>query len=103
MQCPNCKATVSDEARFCSSCGRTITGDNQNNSYDTDAVATRRVAALKGKTSDLLDRLIGRVLDSKYEIVARLGAGGMGAVYRATRLHIGDEVAIKVINPEYVA
>jgi serine/threonine-protein kinase len=94
---------VSDEARFCSNCGRTITGDNQNETYDTDAVETRRVAAVKGRTAALLNRLIGRVLDSKYEIVARLGAGGMGAVYRAKRLHIGDEVAIKVINPEYVA
>jgi serine/threonine protein kinase len=29
-----------------------------------------------------------------------LGAGGMGAVYGATRLHIGDEVAVKILHPE---
>ena len=33
-----------------------------------------------------------------YEIIAALGAGGMGAVYRARRLHLGDEVAIKVMH-----
>jgi serine/threonine-protein kinase len=42
------------------------------------------------------DPLVGRLLDSKYELVARLGEGGMGAVYRARRLHIGDEVAVKI-------
>jgi serine/threonine protein kinase len=44
------------------------------------------------------DPLIGRILDSKYEILERLGQGGMGAVYRAKRLHIGDEVAVKVLH-----
>ncbi|HEY0082146.1 MAG TPA: protein kinase, partial [Pyrinomonadaceae bacterium] len=49
------------------------------------------------------DALLGQVLDSKYELVARLGEGGMGAVYRARRVHIGDEVAVKVLHPSFVA
>ena len=40
----------------------------------------------------------GAKIDDRYEIVAGLGAGGMGAVYRARRLHLGDEVAIKVMQ-----
>jgi serine/threonine-protein kinase len=43
------------------------------------------------------------VLDSKYEIISLLGAGGMGAVYRARRVHIGDEVAVKILRQELVA
>jgi serine/threonine protein kinase len=39
----------------------------------------------------------GQVLDGRYEILAPLAEGGMGAVYRARRLLLGDEVAIKVI------
>ncbi len=42
--------------------------------------------------------LIGQVLDGKYRIEARLGAGGMGDVYRATRVLIGDVVAIKFLH-----
>lgn len=40
---------------------------------------------------------IGQLLDGRYEIVALLAAGGMGAVYRARRVLLGDDVAIKVI------
>lgn len=43
--------------------------------------------------------MLGQVLDGKYRIEARLGSGGMGDVYRATRLLIGDSVAIKILHP----
>src|ERR1700681_3202819 len=46
------------------------------------------------------DSLLGRVIDGKYRIDAEIGAGGMAVVYRATRVHIGDLVAIKVLHSE---
>ena len=49
------------------------------------------------------DVLAGQILDSKYELIRRLGQGGMGAVYRARRKHIGDDVAIKVLLDKFVA
>jgi serine/threonine protein kinase len=42
--------------------------------------------------------LIGATIAGKYRVAAKLGAGGMGAVYRATRLLIGDEVAVKILH-----
>ncbi len=42
---------------------------------------------------------IGATLDGRYEILAELAEGGMGTVYRARRVHLGDEVVIKVIHP----
>ncbi len=44
------------------------------------------------------DPLIGRVLLGKYRIDALLGAGGMGAVYRATQLAVARLVAVKVLR-----
>jgi serine/threonine protein kinase len=44
--------------------------------------------------------LPGQVLDDRYEILALLAEGGMGAVYRARRTLLGDEVAIKIVRAD---
>ncbi len=46
------------------------------------------------------DPLVGRVLDGRYEIQARIGEGGMGVVYRARQLSIDRVIALKMLNPE---
>src|SRR5216110_1302118 len=44
--------------------------------------------------------LVGKALDGQYHIESLLGKGGMGAVYRARHILLGDRVAIKVLPPE---
>ena len=41
------------------------------------------------------------MLDGRYEIVGPLAEGGMGAVYRARRTLLGDEVAIKIVHSDH--
>jgi len=43
--------------------------------------------------------LLGEILDGRYRIEAKLGSGGMGDVYRATRLLVGDSIAVKILHP----
>src|SRR5579862_5058998 len=47
--------------------------------------------------------MLGEILDEKYRIDKKLGAGGMGNVYLATHLGTTRVVAVKVISPRWAA
>lgn len=47
-----------------------------------------------------MDPLIGRVVLDRYEILQRIGAGGMGAVYVGTQRAVGRNVALKVLRTD---
>ena len=44
--------------------------------------------------------LEGRTLAGRYDLLALLGQGGMGAVYRAHDRELDEPVALKVIGAE---
>ncbi len=62
------------------------------NSTNPDATATYNTKEMEP----------GQVLGNRYEIKECIGSGGMGAIYTARRIHIGDTVAVKVLRPEVV-
>lgn len=45
------------------------------------------------------DPLLGRILGGKYELVASIGSGATGFVYRARQLTLDRDVAVKVLQP----
>ena len=45
-------------------------------------------------------QLEGQTIDSKYRVIEKIGEGGMGVVYRARHLLLGEPVALKVIHED---
>jgi len=66
-------------------------------SCGAETLGTGAVCAVCG---DPLPLGAGSVVASRYEIESRLGKGGMGTVYRARDLMLGELVALKVLNSE---
>jgi hypothetical protein len=98
MVCPNC-GNVSDGKRFCTQCG-VVLASPLAPTAPASGGAKPPAAVSSLSTSGALT---GRTLDQKYYLESKLGVGGMGTVYRADRLLIGDRVAVKVLHPDQMA
>ena len=104
-RCPSCGTTYPDDARFCTRDGsRLLTSDSATPAMKGTAAPgeappppaserNRRAAAGAEQSS-----LIGKKLDGRYEIVKKVGEGGMSFVYLATDIASSDRYAIKVLS-----
>ncbi len=46
------------------------------------------------------DPFVGKVIDGRYEIQARIGEGGVGAVYKCRQISIDRIIALKMLDPQ---
>ena len=82
MKCPKCNTDNAPDAKFCLSCGEPLS----------------RKTVVVGAFQPQQESKI--IIGKNYEVVAKLGEGGMGVVYKAVHNLSGQEVAIKMLPPE---
>lgn len=68
-----------------------------------DIDVARKHTAEFAATMDLGNLTTGARFADRYEIMTVVGRGGMGTVYRAKDMELGQEVAIKTLRPELLA
>src|SRR2546428_2179645 len=74
FHCIRCNAEIDRSFKACPHCGEPVT--------------------------EFLRRYLEEPIDGKYRIVGRLGAGGMGEVYRVEHTYLGATRVVKVIRPQ---
>jgi tetratricopeptide (TPR) repeat protein len=89
IKCPKCEFDNPEGTRFCGNCAAPL-----------KIVEDAKPSFTKTLETPVNDLRRGALFAERYEIIEKLGTGGMGAVYRAEDTKIGQDIALKLIKPE---
>jgi eukaryotic-like serine/threonine-protein kinase len=80
LRCPSCNRSASATSKFCPFDGEKLIEQTLNQST--------------------LDPLLGVIVDDRYEVLAVVGEGGMGRVYRVRHRRLGRSFALKALRAD---
>lgn len=89
MKCPKCQSDNPDASRFCAECGTQI-----GPAVEAEVSYTKTLETPKEELTT------GSTFAGRYQIIEKLGEGGMGRVYKALDTEINEKIALKLIRPE---
>ncbi|MGD2246152.1 MAG: protein kinase [Candidatus Aminicenantes bacterium] len=92
IECPKCHSVNPDNSRFCNKCATPLPPSKDISSIPTGTRETPVDDIIRGET-----------FAARYEVIEKLGEGGMGTIYRVEDKKIKEEVALKIIRPEIAA
>src|SRR5436190_2744212 len=103
-RCPKCGSVYSDTgARFCPKDGSMLVEIQAKKppvAPSSGSGTGVRTPLPPGKSGlDRASTLSNQILDARYQVMKKLGEGGMSYVYLAREINSGETVAIKVLSP----